>query len=522
MIHGAAPTPAADADAADAGASTPVRTPAGGTPTDVGVVILGAGLCGIAAAIGLQTAGIDDFVIVERSDDVGGTWHHNRYPGCAVDIPSHVYSFSYALRPDWSRVYAPQQELERYLADVATEHRLGDRTVLNTEVLDAAWDEADQRWLVRTTGATYRARAYVIAPGPLHEAVTPNLPGLDRFQGQAFHSSKWPQDADLAGRRVVAIGTGASAVQFLPRIQKEVGHLTVLQRTPSWVLPKLDWALSKWHKNTLRRLPFLMRLERLAFWAPMDLLFLASTHHPRLARVASLIGRGYMRAVVKDRATRRALTPDYAPTCKRLGFSNEYFHTFNAPNVELVTSPAAEIREHSVVTADGREIPCDTIIYGTGFATLPHHPANDRVRGADGRTLAEVWNGRPTAYLGTTIAGFPNAFMMFGPNIGTLSGFVMAEAQTSYIVGALRAMEAEGLGSIDVRPEVQEAYVRELDEALEGSTFAAGGCVSYYQDDDGRIALVWPWTMARMKRRLARFDLAAYRTRAAAHARVTA
>lgn len=481
--------------------------------TDVGVLILGGGLCGIAAAIGLQQAGIDDFVIVERSDDVGGTWHHNRYPGCAVDIPSHVYSFSYALRSDWSRVYAPQEELERYLVSVATEHGLYERTVLDTEVTEAAWDEEAQRWTVTTTGGSYRARAFVIAPGPLHEAITPNLPGLGGFQGQAFHSSKWPQDADLSGRRVVAIGTGASAVQFLPRIQKQVAHLTVLQRTPSWVLPKLDWQLSERHKALLRRFPVLMRLERLAFWVPMDVLFLATTRRPRLARVASVAARAYMRAVVKDPVTRRALTPDYAPTCKRLGFSNEYLHTFNAPNVELVTSPAAEIREHSVVTADGREIPCDTIIYGTGFATLPHHPANERVRGADGRTLAEVWDGRPKAYLGTTIAGFPNAFMMFGPNIGTLSGFVMAEAQTSYIVGALRAMEAEGLGSIDVRPEVQDAFVGELDQALEGSTFAAGGCVSYYQDDDGRIALVWPWTMARMKRRLARFDLAAYRTR---------
>ena len=480
---------------------------------DVGVLILGGGLCGIAAAIGLRRAGIDDVVVIERSDDLGGTWHHNRYPGCAVDIPSHLYSFSFALRPDWSRIYAPQPELERYLIDVAREHDVYARTELRTEVLDAAWDDDAERWKVTTTNGTYRARAFVIAPGPLHEAVTPNLPGLSRFKGLAFHSSTWPQDVDLTGRRIVAIGTGASAVQFLPRIQPHAEQLTVLQRTPSWVLPKIDWAVSEHHKRALRRAPVLMRALRMAMWAPMDAVFRVATRHPRIAGLAGVLARGYMRKVVKDPDTRRALTPDYAPTCKRLGFSNDYLQTFNADNVDLVTSPAAEIRERSVLTADGREIPCDTIIYGTGFRTLPHHPANERVRGRDGRTLAEVWDGSPRAYLGTTITGFPNAFMMFGPNIGTLSGFVMAEAQTDYIVGAIRAMEENGLSSIDVRPEVQDDFVREVDEALDGSTFLAGGCTSYYTGDDGRVALVWPWTMTHMRRRLGRFDLAAYRSR---------
>jgi cyclohexanone monooxygenase len=493
--------------------SSPAAT-GGGDHTDVEVLILGGGLCGMAAAIGLRREGIEDFVIVERSDDLGGTWHHNRYPGCAVDIPSHVYSFSFALQPNWSRIYAPQEELEQYLFDVAREHRLYDHAVLNTEVLDAAWDEDDQRWIVATTNGTYRARVFITAPGPLHEAIEPNLPGLDRFEGLAFHSSVWPSDADLSGRRVVAIGTGASAIQFLPRVQKQAEHLTVLQRTPSWVLPKIDWNVSERHQRTLRRLPFLMRVMRYGMWAPMDVLFLLTTRHPRLAQTMALIARGYMRTVVKDRATRRALTPDYAPTCKRLGFSNEYLQTFNADNVELVTSPAAEIREHSVVTADGREIECDTIIYGTGFRTLPHHPANERVRGRDGRSLAEVWNGRPEAYLGTTIAGFPNAFMYFGPNIGTLSGFVMAEAQTDYIVGALRALRDNDLASIDVRPDVQDAFTTKVHATLKGSTWATGGCVSYYLDDGGRVAMIWPWTMAGMRRRLARFDLAAYRSRA--------
>lgn len=484
-------------------------------PVRTEVLILGGGLCGMAAAIGLQRAGIDDFVIVERSGAFGGTWHHNRYPGCAVDIPSHAYSFSFALRPDWSRVFAPQPELERYLQEVAAEHRLHERAALETEVLDATWDEDDASWLVRTTGATYRARAFVIAAGPLHEAVKPDLPGLESFRGTAFHSSTWPQDTDLRGRRVVAIGTGASAVQFLPRIQPQVEHLTVLQRTPSWVFPKPDWRISPRQERLMRRAPWTMRLLRWLWWGAMDAGMIVVTRRVRIARLAGLVGRLHLRAVVRDPETRRALTPDYAPTCKRVGLSNEYLQTFNEPNVDLVTSPAAEIREHSVVTADGREIPCDTIIYGTGFETLQHHPVNQRIRGRDGRTLEEVWQGRPKAYLGTSIAGFPNAFMMFGPNIGTISGFVMAEAQTRYLVGALQAMRSEGLDVLDVRPEAQEAFARTVDRVLEGSTFVAGGCSSYYLDDDGRVALAWPWTMTRMTRQLSRFDLAPYRTRTA-------
>jgi cyclohexanone monooxygenase len=481
------------------------------------VLILGAGVCGIAAGIGFKRAGIEDFVIVERAGEIGGTWYHNRYPGCAVDIPTHAYSFSFAPNPEWSRVFAPQQEIEDYLLDVVERYGLRGRVALNTEVLEAAWDDGTQRWRVTTSAGEYLARAFVIAPGPLHEAVKPPLPGLDGFKGTAFHSSTWPEDLELTGRRVVAIGTGASAIQFLPAIQPKVARLTVLQRTPSWVMPKLDWRVPEAERRLLRRFPFLMRLERWAMWAPMDVGLVVITRHPAVARLVSRIGRAHIRRSIKDAGLRRALTPDYLPTCKRVGLSNNYYQTFARPNVELVSSPAAEIREHSVVTADGREFECDTIIYGTGFHTLPHHPVNDRVRGRDGRSLAEVWQGCPRAYLGTTMPGFPNAFFMFGPNIGTLSGFVMAEAQTDYIVGALGALRRHGLASIDVRPAAQEEFVREVDEVLTHSTLAhsVGGCVSYYLDDERRVALAWPWTMTTMRRRLKRFDLAPYETRAA-------
>jgi cyclohexanone monooxygenase len=384
--------------------------------------------------------------------------------------------------------------------------------VPNTEVLDARWSDEQQRWIVTTTGAIYRARSFVIAAGPLHEPIIPDLPGLDSFAGEKFHSTRWPEHVDLTGKRVVVIGTGASAVQFVPAIQPHVAQMTVLQRTPSWVLPKADWTISDGEKRLLRTFPSLARVARVVMWGVMDAALTVTVRHPKCARVLSWFGRYNMRRAIKDRELRRKLTPEYATTCKRIGLSNDFYPALAQPNVEVITAAAAEIREHSVVTVDGREFPADVIIFGTGFQTLPHHPVNDRVSGRDGRTLAETWNGCPEAYLGTTMAGFPNAYYMFGPNIGTLSGFVMAEAQTDYLVGAITAMQDAGLSSIEVRAEAQAEFVAEVDKACEGTTFLAG-CKSYYLDDNGRVALVWPWSMTRMRVRLARFDLAPYATR---------
>lgn len=477
----------------------------------VEVLILGAGICGLAAAIGLRQAGIDDVVIVERSDSVGGTWHQNRYPGCAVDIPSHVYSFSYAPKPDWSRVYGTRAELEAYVADVFDDFGVRDQVRFETEVLDARWDASDQRWHVVTNRGGYRARFFVIAAGPLHEPIIPDLPGQDAFQGQAFHSSRWPADVDLAGRTVVAIGTGASAIQFVPAVQPHVDKLTLLQRTPSWVLPKPDWDITETSKRYLARIPILMKLLRVFTWLILDTFTTGAIRSPRFAGVLGFIGRLHIRWHIKDRTVRQALTPRYAPTCKRLGFSNDYYRALAQPNIDLITSPAVEVRERSVVTADGHEIPADTIVYGTGFHTLQHHPVNDRIRGRSGETLAEIWKGNPKAHLGTTISGFPNAFMMFGPNVGTLSGFTMAEAQTDYIVGAIQAADRLGAAALEVTAQAQDDFVGEADKMLNKSTFALGGCDSYYlADEHRRVSLPWPGTMYSLTRRLRTFDVESY------------
>ena len=479
-------------------------------PQEVEVLILGGGLCGVAAAIELRRAGINDVVIVERSGSVGGTWHHNRYPGCAVDIPSHVYSFSYAPKPDWSRVYGTQAELEAYIGDVVDDFGVRDKVRLQTEVLDARWDSDDRRWHVVTNRGMFLARFFVIAAGPLHEPIIPKLPGQDIFRGEAFHSARWP-DIDLTGRSVVAIGTGASAIQFVPAVQPQVGKLTLLQRTPSWVLPKPDWAITETSKRYLARIPLLMKLIRAFTWLTLDMFTTGAVRSQRFAGVLGFLGRMHIRWWIKDGATRKALTPRYLPTCKRLGFSNDYYRALAQPNIDLVTSPAVGLREHSVVTADGREIPADTVIYGTGFQTLQHHPVAERIRGRSGETLAEVWKGDPKAHMGTTISGFPNAFLMFGPNVGTLSGFTMAEAQSKYLVGAIKEANRLGVAALEVTAAAQEEFVVKADKILNKSTFALGGCDSYYlADGHRRVSLPWPGTMYSLTRRLRTFDPESY------------
>lgn len=482
------------------------------TVREVETLIIGGGLSGLAVAAALKQDGREDFAIIERAHALGGTWHHNRYPGCAVDIPSHLYSFSFALNPDWSRTYAPQPELEAYLQQVAADEELARHASLDTEMFESHWDAEAQRWQVSTSRGAYRARFLVLATGPLHDPVIPELPGLGVFQGAMFHSANWPaDDRDIAGRRVAVVGTGASAVQFVPEIQPLVNSMTVFQRTPGWVLPKIDWRTSRLERGLMRRFPAAMRAARELQWALLDSFFMLIVHRPRMAVLGHLAGRWNIRRGIADPALRRAVTPKYLITCKRAMFSNDYYRALGAPNVEVVSSGVQEIREHSIVAADGTEREIDTIIFGTGFHVLTTHPAAERVRGADGRTLADCWSGSPRGYLGTTVAGFPNLLTMFGPNIGTLSGFVMAECQAQYAASLLRELDRVHGAAFTVRQEVQDGFVNEVDDALEGSTFLVGGCTSYYLDRQGRVHQAWPWTMRRMRRRLARADLSDYR-----------
>ena len=472
--------------------------------------IVGGGFAGVGAAIKLREAGIEDFVLLEKADRLGGTWRDNTYPGCGCDVPSTLYSYSFAPNPEWSRVFARRAEIQDYLEETAERYGVPQHVRTGTELLEASWDDAGRRWMLDTTTGRYTANALIVGAGPLHEPIVPDLPGLESFRGKVFHSGRWDHSHDLTGKRVAVVGTGASAVQFVPHIRREAASVHVFQRTPAWVLPKFDPKISDRWKAAFRRFPLLLRVARAAMWCWMEGLT-AAAHHPRAVRPAELYGLQHLRRAVPDPELRRALTPSFTLGCKRILLSNSFYRALRKPNVELVPSAVSEVRSGSVVTANGVEREVDTIIFGTGFH-ITDLPIADRIRGRTGRSLAETWNGSPEAYKGTTVAGFPNAFMLFGPNIGVISAFALIEAQVKYVVDALRMMDERELATVEVRREVQAAFNERVQRSLQGTVWNAGGCQSYYLDANGRNSTVWPWSVMRLRWALRRFDPDGYLT----------
>jgi cation diffusion facilitator CzcD-associated flavoprotein CzcO len=472
---------------------------------DVRVAVIGAGLSGIGAAIMLPRAGIEDLVVFERAPEAGGTWRDNTYPGCACDVPSALYSFSFAPNPDWGRLYATQPEIRAYALDVARRHGALERIVTGAEVREARWDEDARRWRIATTRGDWTAQALISATGPWSEPVLPALPGLDTFAGTVFHSSRWRHDVPLDGARVAVVGTGASAVQFVPQIQRRAERVTVFQRTAQWVLPKPDRGVTELERTLFRRVPLAQRALRAAMYYAFELAGYAE-RNPWAMRGFQRIARRHLERSVRDPELRRALTPDHTLGCKRILFSNDWYRALTRPNVEVVPHAVAEVRPHGVVGADGVEQPADTLILGTGFA-ITDLPIAERLRGADGRTLADVWGGSPTGYLGTVISGFPNLFMVLGPNVGNghTSATVLIELQLRFAIDAIRRLERDGLASADVRPEVQEAFNEEVQRRLAGTVWNAGGCTSYYLDRNGRNSTIFPGSTIELDRRL-RFE----------------
>lgn len=483
---------------------------------EVRVAVIGAGMSGIGAAIHMRRAGIEDFVVLERAGEPGGTWRDNTYPGCACDVPTALYSYSFAPKPDWSRAFAPQEEIRRYLLDVAAEHGVADRIRCNADVLDAAWDEAAQRWRVRTGVGEYAARVLASATGPWSEPVVPAIPGLESFEGKVFHSSRWDHDHDLDGARVATIGSGASAVQFVPEIQPRVASLTVFQRTAHWVLPKADRPLGDRTREIFRRFPATQRALRGGIYGAGEALGVA-TRNPRLLAPLQAAALRHLRRSVPDPELRRILTPEYTIGCKRLLFSNDWYRALSRPNVDVVPHAVEEVRPRGVIGADGVERAADTIVLGTGF-TITDLPIAARVRGRGGRSLAETWQGSPTGYLGSVVHGFPNFFILLGPNVGNghSSAFVLSETQIGYMVEALRAMSRSNLAGVEVREDVQERFNAEVQSRLAGTVWNAGGCNSYYLDANGRNSTMFPGSTLELRRRLARFDPADYTVAAAA------
>ena len=479
---------------------------------DHDVLVVGAGFGGLGTAIRLVTAGRTDFAVLERADEIGGTWRDNAYPGAACDVPSHLYSFSFAPNPDWHRSFSPQSEIQRYLLDCTHRYRLDPYLRLGHELLDATWDADARRWRVRTSRGSFTGRVLVVGAGQLSEPRLPNLPGLDRFAGAMFHSSRWDHARPLAGSRVAVIGTGASAIQFVPRIAPEVGHLSVFQRTPPWIIPRADRAITEAERFLYRRLPGARAAARAGIWTGRELLAVGMTLRPALLAGMERVARRHLARQVPDPALREALTPGYRIGCKRILLSNDYYPALLRPNVDLVTDRIAEVGPDWIATADGTRHAVDTIIFGTGFAaTKP--PIAERITGTDGVTLAKSWADGMSAYRGTAVAGYPNMFMLLGPNtgLGHSSMIYVIESQLNYLMSALAKMDRHGIAAVDVDPGAQDAYNEAVQDRLVGTVWNVGGCASWYLDANGRNTTLWPSFTWRYRRITRDFDPRGYR-----------
>jgi cation diffusion facilitator CzcD-associated flavoprotein CzcO len=486
--------------------------PDAGAP-DVTVAVIGAGFGGIGMAAMLGRGGIADVVLLERAAELGGTWRDNSYPGAACDVPSHLYCFSFAANPDWSRSFSPQREIWDYLRRVADTEGVTGKIRFGHEVTAARWDPAACYWRVDTTAGTLTARFLVSAAGPLADPLIPELSGLGSFEGTVFHSAAWNHDHDLTGRNVAVIGTGASAIQFVPRIQPAAGRLTVFQRTPPWILPRRDREITRIERWLFRQAPPAQWVARAGIYWAREASAMGFVKNPELMRAAQALALRHMRRQVSDPDLRARLTPSYRMGCKRILLSNDYYPAIVQPNTTLVTDGIAEIREKAVAGRDGTVYDADTIIFGTGFH-VTDFPVAQRIYGADGGTLADRWSapGARTAYRGTTAAGFPNLFVLAGPNtgLGHSSQVFMIEAQIRYVVGAVAHARACGAARIEVRPAAQAAYDRQVQQKMRRTVWVTGGCKSWYLDARDRNVTLWPgftWAFARQTRQ---FDADSY------------
>ncbi len=469
------------------------------------IIIAGGGFSGLAAAIRLKQKGEHDFIVLERAEEIGGVWQLNTYPGCTCDVPSHLYSLSFAPNPEWTHTYSPQPEIRDYLTRLAEEFGIRPHIQTGVGVQSAAWSEDNQRWTIETNAGDYTGSVFISAVGPLTEPKLPEVPGLPEFEGKLMHSARWDHGYDLAGKRVASIGTGASAIQYVPEIVDEVAQLHVFQRTPPWVMPHGNRPITDLERALYRRLPAAQQLVRSGVYASREILVLGMAKDPRLLGLLEKLSRAHMRKSISDPELLEKVTPHYTIGCKRIVPSNQWYPALARPNVELITSGLSEVRAGSVVAANGVEREVDTIILGTGYH-VTDIPFASHVRGRDGAVLQDVWQGSPRAYLGTSIPGFPNFFMLLGPNtgLGHSSMVYMIESQVDHVVGAIAAMDGADAAVIEVRPEIHERYNRAVDGRMPGTVWEIGGCSSFYIDRTGRNATIWPdwtWRFRRLARR---------------------
>ena len=499
------------ADTALARLGTFLRSRIEGALRTPSVAIIGSGFAGVGMGIRLKQHGFDEFTIFEKADRVGGVWRENTYPGAACDVPSHLYSYSFERKRDWSRRFSPQPDILGYLEDCVRRHGLDRHLRFGTEVASADFDAGSRRWRLRTTaGETVEVDVLVTACGQLSRPALPPIPGTERFAGTAFHSAHWDHSYDMTGRRVAVIGTGASAIQFVPEIARRVERLHIFQRSAPWVIPKLDGRYGTGHRSLFRILPLWPLAARVGWFLYMELATVGLTRARWVVGPLRVSSRTMLRRQVRDPELRARLTPDYEMGCKRVLISSDYYRAMARSNVEVITDAVREVTRDGVVTADGVERRVDAIVYGTGF-TANAFLAPIRIRGLGGRSLDDAWSDGAEAYLGLSVSGFPNLFIMYGPNTNLGAGSIihMLESQMTWVLGALTEMTRRPGAVLDVRDSAQSAFDREVQERLRTSVWQSG-CTSWYRTRSGRVVNNWPGLMSEYRRRTRHFDTAAY------------
>jgi cation diffusion facilitator CzcD-associated flavoprotein CzcO len=478
------------------------------------IAVVGGGFGGVGAAVMLRRAGYHDVTVFERGERVGGVWNNNTYPGAACDVPSHLYEFSFEPNPRWSRRYAPQAEIQAYVEDVARRHGVLDRIRTGTEVTSARWDEERNTWVLETTAGTHETDFLLTACGQLSVPAVPPIPGLDSFEGPAFHTAQWRHDVDLAGKRVAVVGTGCSAIQVVPAIQPIAGQIDVYQRSPGWTFPKMDFAYSERTQRLFERFPVLQRLDRAAIFAFMEAGAAGMTGKRWLLSPFRIAGKRQITKAIADPELRRKVTPSDEIGCKRIMLTDEWYPTLTRPNVDLVTDRIAGVTATGIRTADGAERPADVLVLATGFKTHGF-VAPMEITGAEGRSLTDEWAPVPRAYLGMSVPGFPNMFLLYGPNTngGTGSVIYTIEAAVSHVIAALAELERAKARRIELTRRRAEAFDRELRAALAGTVWHTG-CTSWYVDENGNDPNQWPWLWSTYRRRTAQIEPGAYELRA--------
>jgi len=477
------------------------------------VLIIGTGFSGLGMAVRLKQAGITDFVLLERAQSVGGTWRDNRYPGCACDVQSHLYSFSFEQNPDWTRMFAQQPEIERYLQGVAGKYELLPHVRFGANVTAARWDEQAALWRVTTQdGRQFAGRVLVSGMGALSNPAFPKIPGLSEFKGKLFHSAQWDHDYDLKGKRVAVIGTGASAIQFVPQIVPKVAHLDLYQRTPPWIMPKPDRPITAFERKLFRTLPFTQKLMRAGLYAFLETRVLGFVVNPKIMALVQRHAHSHMKRQVADPVLRKKLTPNYTIGCKRVLISDDYYPALTQKHVDVITDEVREIRDHAVVTADGQAREVDAIILGTGFTVQEPIPRG-AIFGRGGKDLWDTWNEQGVeAYLGATVHGFPNFFMLMGPNtgLGHTSQVYMIESQIRYVLDCILQMRRKNIRAVEVRAEVQKRFNDRVQGTVRSAIWNSGGCKSWYLDARGRNTTIWPGFTFMFRSKTRRFKASDY------------